>query len=276
LLAHWESVVEPLLDALSPRVVVEIGMARGRTTERLVEFAAARGCTVHGVDPMPDAELDLERFRERLGERFVFHQDRSLVVLPRIRDADAVLLDGDHNWYTVHEELTSVADVAAAEGRPFPLALAHDVGWPYARRDMYHDPTAIPDAYRQPFRQAGMIPGRRELVDRGGINARVNNALREGGPRNGVRTAIDDFLAEAGPHLSYRDVIGFSGLGIIVDEALLEQAPALRASLARFESPEFLRAQCARLEWRRFSAVRGLQEAHQELRALRARDRPSP
>jgi Methyltransferase domain len=270
LLAHWKPVVEPLLDALSPRVVVEVGMARGRTTGRLVEFAAARGCTIHGIDPAPHPELDLEQFRRRLGERFVFHEERSLDVIPRIRDADAVLIDGDHNWYTVHGELTALGEVAADEGRPFPLALLHDVDWPYARRDMYYDPDAIPDAYRQPFRRAGMIPGTSELVDRGGVNPGLNNALHEGGPRNGVRTAIDDFLAEAGPHLFYRDVIGFTGLGIVVDRALLEQHSALEARLAELDSPEWLRAQCARLERWRMDVARRLQEAHEELRALRA------
>jgi len=273
LLAHWEPVVEPLLDALSPDVVVEVGMAHGDTTERLVEFAAGHGCTLHGIDPAPRERLELERLHERLGERFVFHQDTSLDALPRIRDADAVLLDGDHNWYTVHAELTSLAEVAAAEGRPFPLTLLHDVGWPYARRDMYHDPRAIPAAHRHPFRRAGMIRGRSELAEHGGVNARINNALHEGGPRNGVLTAIDDFLAEMRERgeatLSYQGVTGFSGLGILVDERRLERAPVLRERLAELRSPEWLAAQCARLEEARNEVVRVLQEARQELRGER-------
>jgi Methyltransferase domain len=250
--AHWESVVGPLLDALSPRVVVEVGVASGRTTERLVEFAAGRDCAVHAVDPAPAPEFDLERFSELLGERFVFHRERSLDALPRLGDADAVLIDGDHNWYTVHEELTAVAKAAAAEGREFPLTLLHDIDWPYGRRDMYHDPSAIPEGYRQPFRRAGMVPGRSELVEGSGVNRRANNAVR------------------AGPRLSFQDVVGFSGLGIVADRAQVERIPALRERLAEVSSPAWLKTQCERIELRRLETAMRLQDARAELRAARA------
>jgi Methyltransferase domain len=273
LLAHWEPVVAPLLDALDPRVVVEVGMARGDTSELLIELAAARGFTVHGVDPLKHPDLAVERFQERLGERFRFHEAKSLDVLPGIRDADAVLLDGDHNWYTVHAELTALAVVARDERRPFPLTLMHDVGWPYARRDMYYDPGSIPEEFRHPYRRAGMLPGVSELADDGGVGAGINNALHEGGPRNGVRTAIDDFLAEApellGRTLGYQEVTGFSGLGIVADEEQLDRSPALRERLAELRTPEWLQAQCERLEDGRMAVVRLFQETRGTLRAER-------
>ena len=49
---------------------------------------------------------------------------------------DAMIIDGDHNYYTVSEELAGSVSAARA-ARYMPLLLLHDVGWPHARRDAY-------------------------------------------------------------------------------------------------------------------------------------------
>ena len=74
---------------------------------------------------------------------------------------DAALIDGDHNWYTVYNELRLLA-----RGAPGPPArrcrvlILHDVGWPYGRRDLYYDARArSPTEFRQPYAPGGMQPG---------------------------------------------------------------------------------------------------------------------
>ena len=65
----------------------------------------------------------------------------------------------------------------------------HDVLWPYGRRDLYYAPEQIPEEFRQPYAEQGMRPGTKKLLERGGLNPTMYNALEEGGPRNGVMTA---------------------------------------------------------------------------------------
>ena len=125
----------------------------------------------------------------------MFHRGLSLEALPEIRGADAVLIDGDHNWYTVYNELKTIARVAAEEGKPFPLTLMHDVEFPYADRDMYYFPDTIPEEYRQPTGGRDG-DGRSRAGERRRPGRGIANALTAGGPHNGVKTAIDDFLAE--------------------------------------------------------------------------------
>ena len=43
--------------------------------------------------------------------RYVFHRDLSLDVLDRCGAFDVALIDGDHNWYTVYNELRVLARV---------------------------------------------------------------------------------------------------------------------------------------------------------------------
>jgi Methyltransferase domain len=241
-------VIGPLLAAVEPDVVVEVGVSRGSTTRLALSITEQWNSKVHAIDPAPGDDFDLEALQAAHGERLVFHRALSLEVLPELRDADAVLIDGDHNWYTVYNELTTIARVAAEEGRPFPLTLMHDVDWPYADRDMYYAPDLVPDEYRQPYEQAGILLDRDELVEEGGINAFANNAVVSGGPRNGVRTAIDDFLSEAEAPLAFTSVIGFFGLGVLYDERQVERHPLLGARIAKLDSPEWLKEQCRRIE----------------------------
>ena len=246
--------------AAEPDVVVEVGVFRGATTRLALSSTEEWGSTVHAIDPAPEADFDADALQAEHGGRLIFHEALSLEVLPSLRDIDVVLIDGDHNWYTVYTELMTIARVASEEGRPFPLALIHDVEWPYADRDMYYMPDTIPPEHRQPYEQAGVLLDHDELVAEGGINALCNHAVAPGGPRNGVRRAIDDFLSEAKAPVSFTSVIGFFGLGVLYDERQLERRPELRARIAELDSPEWLKEQCRRIERGRLMALTRLQE----------------
>jgi len=106
---------------------------------------------------------------------------------------DCVLIDGDHNWYTVFNELRVIYERGLL--RPGGFIFLHDVDWPYGRRDLYYQPETIPEGFRHPFAKKGMMRGQRALAEVGGKNSDYWNALEEGGAKNGVLTAIEDFLA---------------------------------------------------------------------------------
>ena len=248
----WQPVVEPLLDAAGARTVVEIGAERGLTTGRLLAWSARTGATVHAIDPGP--QFDVARWELEHGERFRMHRARSLDALGRVGAVDAALVDGDHNWFTVISELRLLAAAASAAGRPLPLVIAHDAGWPYGRRDMYYDPKQVPDEHRHDAARAGMAPGRSALGNPG-INAGLWNATAEGGPRNGVLTAIEDFLAEHPEPCELIVLEGMHGLAVLCSEDRLGATPALRSELERLRSPAFQREWLAALERARIAAI---------------------
>jgi len=198
------------LDAARPRRVVEIGAYAGDVTRLLLEWAEGRGADVVAIDPAPEPAL-VQLAAERADLQLL--EAPSIAALTQIECPDAVIIDGDHNYHTVTEELRLIAEAAA--GRMLPLLLLHDVCWPHARRDDYFAPEEIPAEARQPYvAGAGLMPGEPGLVP-GGLPFRYA-ARREGGPRNGVLTAVEDFAA-AHDGLRLAVVPAFFGLGVVWD-----------------------------------------------------------
>jgi hypothetical protein len=189
-LANFAEIWGPCFDAAGVRSVVEIGAERGRLTQALLEWAASSGARIIGVEPKPIGDL-IELGEEHPELEVV--EEISLEALRHMPLPDAVVLDGDHNYYTLSEELRLIAN-RAEDGR-IPLLVVHDVCWPLARRDQYHDPKLIPEEHRHPYGEdIKIVPGDPGVVKRGLPFEWA--ALREGGPRNGVMTAIEDFMDE--------------------------------------------------------------------------------
>jgi cephalosporin hydroxylase len=228
----WDAAIAPVLAASRARRVVEIGALRGDTTTLMLDFLGP-DAELHVIDPVPD--FDPSEHEETFAGRYHFHRDVSHNVLPQLPPMDAALVDGDHNWYTVYNELKMLAAGARRAGAPLPVLILHDVGWPYGRRDLYYAPDRIPEEFRQPYARGGMRPDKRELLRRGGVNPTMCNAKYEGGPRNGVMTALDDFLAEH--DRPYRRVVVpiFFGLAIVADDDRLAHSPELADALDRIE-----------------------------------------
>jgi hypothetical protein len=196
------------LDAAGCKSVAEVGAYAGDFTRILLLWAERAGATVTAIDPLPKPpleQLDAERSDLEL-VRATSHDALRTSALP-----DAVILDGDHNYFTVDGELRIVAERAGDD--PLPLLLFHDVGWPHARRDLYEAPEAVPAEHRHPMVEGGgLFPGV-DGIRPGGLPMRAS-AETEGGAKNGVLTAIEDFADER-PDLRLAIIPAFFGLGFL-------------------------------------------------------------
>jgi predicted O-methyltransferase YrrM len=195
-MANAGELLAAVLDAAGVRSVIEVGAYAGDLTRFLLDWAEGAGATVKAVDPAPQPAL------VELGERpeLELIRETSLEALPRLT-ADAVVLDGDHNYETVLAELRLLD--------PVPLVLLHDVCWPHARRDDYFDVAIarhelVPDGH-------GIVPWDEGSVE-GGLPY-PRSAAREGGARNGVLTAVEDWAAERGD-VRLAVVPVFFGIGV--------------------------------------------------------------
>ncbi|AOY76987.1 class I SAM-dependent methyltransferase [Clostridium formicaceticum] len=207
----WDKIIQPIVEKNSAKHIVEIGCASGVNTKKILRFGEKKYIKLSAIDPKP--LFNTNDLKVHYKDRFDFYKDISLNALPLLKDYDIVLIDGDHNWYTVYNELKLIEK--SSVNKTFPIVFLHDVAWPYARRDLYYNPENIPKKFRHPYKKAGMKEGHSDLLKKGGLNAKLNNAIYEGNQRNGVLTAVEDFLKETKYDLSFQMTKKCRGLGII-------------------------------------------------------------
>jgi hypothetical protein len=217
--SEFSDLILEALKLADAKTVIEIGAEYGGMSALLAESCRARGGQFTTIDPAPKRE-----FHDWLSANpDVRHLAKtSLAAFDDISEADAWLVDGDHNWYTVYHELRHIEAISRRTGKPV-LVFLHDIGWPCGRRDSYYAPERIPPEYRQPHSYDGGATLEHEaLVSGRGFRGMGNFAFATlaGGARNGVMTAIDDFLAEAlrtGKEYGFAEIPAVFGLGVLFD-----------------------------------------------------------
>lgn len=207
----WNDLLYPIIEGVNANYVVEIGSDTGSNTLNILEYCAENDAYMTTIDPFP--KFDTKEFKARYGDRFEIFEELSLNSLPLLQDYDVILIDGDHNWYTVYNELKIIEK--NFKGKKFPLIFLHDIGWPYGRRDLYYNPENIPEFYRQPYVKLGIYPGQLELKKEGGMNHTLCNSIYENNLKNGVLTAVEDFIDESDLQFSLKIINAFHGLGIL-------------------------------------------------------------
>jgi hypothetical protein len=260
-LANLAEVVLGCLTAAGARTVVEVGAENGLFTRELLAWAARNDAErVLAIDPDPRpllSELDEERSELEL------IREPSHGALANLEPTDAVILDGDHNYFTVAGELRLIAEAAA--GGDLPLILLHDIGWPLGRRDSYHDPSSLPsEAVQQGSGPGFLDPAEAGLAERGLYYRCV--APTEGGGENGVLTAVDDFVAGR-EEIRFARVPQFFGLGV-----LWSTSAPYADKLATFIGPWDAHPMLERAEAKRVEHLVSEFQHLQQIDAMRSQD----
>lgn len=221
-LSEFREIIFALIEASSPKHIVEIGSETGTFTQQVVDWALAHDATVTTIDPFPAAEL------RKLSNGYRLVEAKSPAALRGLPPGEVYLIDGDHNYHTVSQELVVIHETTR-DHRP-PLLILHDVGWPCARRDQYYDPSDIPDHHRHDLTyERGIELDNADTVQYGFRgNGQFAYATREGGERNGVLTAVESFLA-AHDQYAFYVIPAIFGLGIVVrrDHRALERVESI-------------------------------------------------
>ena len=229
----WGKILKPIVSAADCKSILEIGAEYGTSTKVLLNYVKQVKGHLHCIDPVPG--FDAKKFEEDNKEVLSFYEDLSLNVLSDITDIDLAMVDGDHNWYTVYNELKMIEQAHGHDPLRQPLTFVHDIGWPYGRRDLYYDPSTIPQEFQNTYERKGMLPNKEELIADGGMNVELCNAVQLGGERNGVLTGVEDYINESRLEYRFIKLPLYYGLGILVTEQRLAANPALLAEIQKLE-----------------------------------------
>ncbi len=245
-LNEFHEIIFGLLDRLQPKSVLEIGSETGRFTEELIARCTRPGHELITIEPFPAAPL-LDAARD--SDSFHLVPSTSLAYLTtRACHSDFLLIDGDHNYFTVYNELRLAAAGWQDAGIEDGVMLLHDVAFPCGRRDFYYNPAQIPAPFLHPHSFELGVTMDKKMAIRGGFRGEgaFAVALHEGGPRNGVLTAVEDFCQEQ-PRFVYRSVDCVFGLGALTLAGTRADA-AVAAAFAPYDNALIRRLERNRME----------------------------
>lgn len=167
--------VKKFLSTIEAPQVLEVGIDMGQTSTPLIAFMARVHKSFHfiGVDvfirnhiPVVFNNLDLAG-----DQRVTLVEANSLEFLPNAKKNyqpfDVVLLDGDHNYYTVINELKYLNEIT----NPNSVVIIDDYHGRWAERDLWYSER---DEYRE--------------------NKFASKPIET--EKHGVKTAVDEFLSE--------------------------------------------------------------------------------
>ena len=230
----WGKILKPIVAAAECKSILEIGAEYGTSTKVLLNYVQQVNGHLHCIDPVPG--FDAKKFEDDNKDVLSFYEDLSLNVLSDISGIDLAMVDGDHNWYTVYNELKLIEQAHGHDPLRQPMTFVHDIGWPYGRRDLYYDPSTIPEEFQNKYERMGMLPNKEELIPGGGMNVELCNAVQLGGERNGVLTGVEDYIKESVLKYRFIKLPLYYGLGILVTEQRLASNPALLAEIEKLEN----------------------------------------
>lgn len=229
----WRHIIRPIIEAADGTRILEIGAEYGTSTKVLLNYVREVDGHLHCIDPVPG--FDVEAFKQENEGVLTFYQDLSLNVLADIHPVDVAMVDGDHNWYTVYNELKAIEAAHGHDPMAQPILFCHDIGWPYGRRDLYYDPSTIPEEFINDYAQEGILPNQDELQPGRGMNLELCNARQLGGERNGVLTGVEDYVKESPLNFRFIQLPFYYGLGILITNERLASNPALAGELDRLD-----------------------------------------
>lgn len=210
---NFAPLILPALKMINPKIIAEVGAAEGGNTRVLYDFLRARQGRLMTIDPFPRGSF--VEWVNSTGGVVTHFAEYSLNCIPKIGEVDAWFVDGDHNWYTVFNELRLIDELSRKHAKPAVIFM-HDVSWPCGRRDMYYDPSIIPAEYVQPNSNKLGITLDQDATPLGGLKGPYW-ALKDGGAKNGVLTAVEDFLKSTSTKYYWFHVPALLGLGVLVD-----------------------------------------------------------
>lgn len=197
--------------------VAEVGAGGGQFTKELTEWAKRHEGFVYCIEPNSTETLK-EICRQSDYARLI--EDQSLNALPLLEPCDAYLLDSDHNYFTVTNELKIIEKVCSSRGLNYHV-FVHDAGPPCGNRDFYFSPDSLPTEAVHPYQYF------EDLVEfsikefgmyrKDHLTGKLAVAKHIGGPKNGVRTAVEDFVKDR-PNLIFKYIPCIFGLAVIYSQ----------------------------------------------------------
>ena len=183
----WNDLMRPLLEEIKAKNIVEAGIDLGINTINILEYCIDNNAHLTAMDPLP--KFDIDEYKSKYGDRFEIYTELISDKLIRLKDYDAIFINGYRNHDTTYNELKIIEK--SFKTKKFPIILL-------------------------------IVPPNNELVTTIEQNSLLGNQLEINNrvvndqmSINGILKAVDDFIDESNLELSFEYINTINGLGIL-------------------------------------------------------------
>lgn len=227
-MALFREVFELIFANRTILTVIEVGVESGGVSSAYVELGATN---VYCVEPKPteDLRLTLSSDSMHLVEMY------SPAALTELPIADLYVLDGDHNYAVVRQEVMWILQNA-----PGAVVVMHDLLWPCGRRDAYYEPSPLEGLDKHASGHEGPTVWHDHVTPAGFVGLGAYTwSEHAGGERNGVLTAVEDAIRESDDAWRLAVVPAVFGMGVLLRERS-EQDSQLLCALRPYTTSRLL------------------------------------
>ena len=189
----WNVLIRPILDEIKAENIIEIGSEDGINTKNIFEYCKDKNIHMAVIDTVP--KVNINGSQEEYGDEFEIFTDISLNVLPKLKYCDVIFIDGDHNRYTVYNELKIIEKTF--KNKKLPLIFLHNIG--------------LSD-------EVIYCPGEDSPVKEGALNPNYNKGIYENNTKNDILTVFESFIDKSSIELHLDFIPNYSGWGIIYNK----------------------------------------------------------
>jgi len=141
----WEPVVKSTLLAIKPKHIVEVNYESGEMTYLLLDYCRNHDCKLTIIDPN---SMIYEQELSAYDQKYELFKDLSLNRLHLLEPYEVIFLEGDHNYFTVYQELKLIEK--GKDILSFPIifiheTFKHETAWLYGKTDKNEILSAVED-----------------------------------------------------------------------------------------------------------------------------------
>jgi hypothetical protein len=217
-LSELKSIYMPILELIKPKRIGEIGIEFAGNTKVLIDLLGMNKGKLFSIEPKPNDQVKALFNQHDLAH---LYEGKSLDVINKLPPMCSWFIDGDHNWFTIFNELEEIHQKECSAGAEHSIIFLHDIGFPWAFRDLYYNPSDIPENYlHEHCWESGVLYNDTTQKNRGfrGMGS-FAISLKAGGDKNGVLCAVNDFLASHSKDYTFYNIPAVFGLGILVPKS---------------------------------------------------------
>jgi glycosyltransferase involved in cell wall biosynthesis len=116
----WNILIRPVIEEINANYIVEVGSDTTINTGNILEYCKDNNARMTAVAPYPSSYM---ADHKKYGNKFEYYLETGLNRLPLLKDYDAIIIEGEHDYSTLYNELKTVE-----LNKKFPIIFFFQVG----------------------------------------------------------------------------------------------------------------------------------------------------